>query len=577
MRTVSYLSDVHGPRLLGTPNYFNAVEWLQGELEAYGIDTVYTESFDDGHQGWQVIDHQLSVTSPTRFAVRGYPLAYSAGTDGQQEGDVVIIDQLEDLRDLTTALVGKVVLISSSYQPNHSLEGEVTRRLSETDRLAISANPDPNDVQAGYHGRRSTTDVFDYREKRREERQEILQFAADQGVIALVEASSAPYGVLHADGNTLLPSFDKVGDFKPLPSFVISNESFGRIFRLSEQGFPVRLSLRSQVAYYEEPDYNVNLIAEIKGTDPLLTSDVIAVGAHLDSWHAGTGAVDNASNCAALVEAFRVLAALNVQPKRTIRLTLWGGEEQVFAGSRRYVEDSIGSFATGFAQPGNQDHSIYLNLDNGAGKVRGVYLMGNRDIRPYFEAYLQPFPESNTLTLQYANQTDHELFDYHNVPAFQFIQDPLDYIPMIHHTDLDVYEYVPRQDQVYNAQLVAYLLMQLADERERMPRKRYNHPVASRMGNTRFYLPGYASSERVYLIGSFNEWAMFSTPMYRTDGGWETYLELDPGKHYYKFIVDGDWTSDPTVPAEKLQRDGKGHGGLSVIYVGDQEQESSDK
>ncbi|PPK86129.1 AMP-activated protein kinase-like protein [Neolewinella xylanilytica] len=499
--------------------------------------------------------------------MRGYPLAYSSGTNGQQEGEVLIVDQLQDLHNFPGTLDGKVVLVNGSYRPNRSLEGEVTRRLSVTDRLAITANPDPNDVQVGYHGRRSTTDVFDYREKRKKERQEILQFAANQGVIALVEASSAPYGVLHADGNTLLPSFDKVGDFKPLPSFVISNESFGRITRLVDMGLPVRLSLQSKVTYFEEPKFNVNLIAEIRGRDHSLGTEVITVGAHLDSWHAGTGAVDNASNCAVLVEAFRVLQVLNVQPKRTIRLMLWGGEEQVFAGSRRYVEDNIGSFTTGLAQPGNHDHSVYLNLDNGAGKVRGLYLMGNREIEPYLKAYLAPFPESNTLTIQYANQTDHELFDYHNVPAFQFIQDPLDYIPLVHHTDLDLYEYVPEKDQVYNAQLVAYLLIQLANEQEAMPRKRYNHPVASRTGNSRFFLPGYAGSERVYLTGSFNNWAMFSTPMYRVNGGWETYLDLDAGKHYYKFIVDENWTSEPTVPADELERDGKGHGGLSVIHV----------
>ncbi len=193
--------------------------------------------------------------------------------------------------------------------------------------------------------------------------------------------------------------------------------------------------------------------------------------------------------------------------------------------------------------------------------------MGNDKVKPVFEEYLEPFTNNNTLTIQNANQTDHELFDFQNIPAFQFIQDPLDYISAIHHTNMDLYEYVPIEDQKFNAVYVAYLAYAIAQYKELLPRKTFNSPVPSTKGNTLFMLKGFHDAKEVNLVGNFNNWNMFGTLLVKTKNVWECRIDLPKGKYVYKFIVDGSWTADPSTPAEKLTKDGKGHGGLTEKIV----------
>ena len=443
----------------------------------------------------------------------------------------------------------------------------MSTRLDDNTLTKAAANLDPNDLIIGYHSRRSTVDVFGMRARIKKKRTEFFAFCEEQGVIAVIEPSNFPYGILHADGNRTVPSFTKKEDLKPIASFVLSNEHFGRIVRLIDLGLTPKIRLNLKTKFYKNPKYNVNLIAEIEGTDTVLKNELVIIGAHLDSWHAGTGAVDNASNCAVLMEALRVIKELGVKPKRTIRLILWGGEEQVFAGSQKYVSEFVGDFDSGKTKAENKRITAYLNLDNGAGMIRGVYLNGNPEIAAYFSEYLEPFEKSKTLTLQNANQTDHELFDYFNVPAFQFIQDPLDYMTAIHHTNMDVYEYVPPKDQEYNAKLIAYLTYKIAQQEQRLPRKNYNSPIPSKTGNATFQLPGYPNAQKVYLIGDFNNWNMFGTPLYKTENGWECKIELSKGRYLYKYIIDDNWTANPNTSNDDLVKDGKGHGGLTSIVI----------
>lgn len=193
--------------------------------------------------------------------------------------------------------------------------------------------------------------------------------------------------------------------------------------------------------------------------------------------------------------------------------------------------------------------------------------MGNRRIGQYFQKYLKPFPKSQTLTTQYANQTDHEFFDALNIPGFQFIQDPLDYMSAIHHTNVDTYEYVPEGDVKYNALLVAYLVYQIAQQDKMLPRKIFNSAKPSLKGNVTFRLPGFAKAKEVNLVGTFNNWNLFGTPMVKDKDGWYCRLPLAPGRYLYKFFIDGVWTNHPTTPKDQLKKDGKGHGGLTVMVV----------
>jgi hypothetical protein len=188
-------------------------------------------------------------------------------------------------------------------------------------------------------------------------------------------------------------------------------------------------------------------------------------------------------------------------------------------------------------------------------------------VKPVFAEYLKLFAGNNTLTIQNANQTDHELFDYQNIPAFQFIQDPLDYITAIHHTNMDLYEYVPEKDQKHNAELIAYLAYQVAQQEKLLPRKKFNSPVPSLKGNITFKINGFPEAKQVSVVGDFNNWNMFGTPLSKTQNGWLCKIDLPKGRYVYKFIIDGHWTEDPSTSPDKLVKDGKGHGGLTKILV----------
>lgn len=567
MRTISYLSDVHGPRLMGTPNYYAAVKWSEKQLKEWGITKTYLQSFDIGQKGWSVNNFQVEMIDPTYSSIIAYPLAYTSSTKGIQIGEVLYLPNLDSIYALSGQLTGKIILLGSYYEPVQNAEYQFSRRLSIEELERAQNNPDPNDVLIGFHNRRSTSQVFGIQNLMRKQKERFFKFCEEQKVLALIEPSDFPYGILHADGNRAVPSYMRKNDITPIASFVIANEHFGRLLRLIKLGLNPKLKINSEVEFFNEPKYNVNLIAEIEGTDPQLKDEIVIFGAHLDSWHSGTGAVDNASGCATMMEALRILKAIDAKPRRTIRLALWGGEEQIFAGSSAYVAQNVGDLATAEPKAEKSKISAYFNLDNGAGKIRGIYLMANDGVKPIFEEYLKPFEQNNTLTLQNANQTDHELFDFQNIPAFQFIQDPLDYMTAVHHTNMDLYEYIPEKDQQFNSELIAYLIYQVAQSDQLLPRKKFNSPVPSLKGNVTFQIPGYLNATQVSIVGDFNNWNMFGTPLAKVEDGWECKIDLPKGTYVYKYIIDGDWTADPSTPIDQLVKDGKGHAGLTQRVV----------
>ncbi len=520
---------------------------------------------DKNYRGWEVIRFNVSLESPTHSTLNVYPLAYT--DSGHGTGEIIYLNNSDSIYYLKDQLKGKIILLGESYRPaQHSFNLTLERLTPELLKQAED-NPDPNDLLIGYHSRRSTKSVFEFQEQRRKEKEKFFTFCKEQGVLALIEPSDYPNGILHADGNGEVPSYTKENDIRPVSSFAMSNEDFGRLMRLKDLDIKPTLSINLETKFYYSPDYNVNLIAEIEGSDPILKNEVVMIGAHLDSWHAGTGAVDNASGCAVMMEAMRLIKASGAKPKHTIRLALWGGEEQVFAGSSSYVEKNIGDLKSALPVRNSQEISAYFNLDNGAGKIRGIYLMGNDKVKPVLKNILEPFDGDNTLTLQNANQTDHELFDYQNIPAFQFIQDPLNYMSVVHHTNMDVMEYVPENDLKFNAVYVAYLALQVAQQDEMLPRKKFNSPLPSLKGNTTFELKGFTTAREVQLVGDFNNWNMFGTALKQTPSGWVCKIDLPKGDYVYKYIIDGNWTPDPSTSPDQLVKDGKGHAGLTIKKV----------
>ncbi len=567
--TITNLADINGPRLLGTVNYYNAANWARIKLKEFGADTSYFESFDKKYRGWSIKSFNMEMTKPDYMHIIAYPLAYTKSTSGTVEGKVVYLSSPDSLKFLKDKLKGKIVLLGHDFSSFNASQEIHSDRISKELLQQSSDNPDPNDLLTGYHSRRSTNHAIANQEQRREDLKSFFEFCEKEGVVALIEPSDYPYGILHADGNHSVPSYRKVNEITPIASFVIANEHFGRLVRFIQNGITPTIKLHLETEFNYNPKYNVNVVADIMGVDSKVVTEQVIIGAHLDSWHSGTGAVDNAAGCSVMMEAFRILKASGLSPKRTIKICLWGGEEQIFAGSREYVNTNVGSLIDGQPKKDFSKISAYFNLDNGTGKIRGIYAQGNSKVKPIFEDFLNPFKAlgNGTVTLQNANQTDHELFDALNIPAFQFIQDPLNYISAVHHTNMDVAEYVNENDLKESAVIVAYIIYKAAMQDSLLPRRDFISIKPGIQGSTTFFLEGFENAKSVSIVADFNNWNMFGTPLQKVNGGWICKLDLKSGRYLYKYIIDGDWTANPKTPTDKLLRDGKGHAGLTEIIV----------
>jgi Zn-dependent M28 family amino/carboxypeptidase len=275
-------------------------------------------------------------------------------------------------------------------------------------------------------------------------------------------------GVLHPDGTYYYQN----GSLKPLPYFTIIAEHFGRLARMIKNGVTPKIRLNLETEFYNEPKNNVNVIGELTGTDAKLKSETILIGAHFDSWHSGTGATDNGANSVVLVEALRILKQIGYKPKRTIKMGLWGGEEQAFLGSAAYAKKHFGKLNEK-PNRASKKIAVYLNLDNGAGAIRGLYLQKNEFARPVFKKVFSSISNlsEGALTIENTLSTDHETFDHYNIPSFQFIQDDLTYGNVTHHTQLDVVEYVPEEDIMKNAVILAWTIYSLSENDKMVPRK----------------------------------------------------------------------------------------------------------
>jgi Zn-dependent M28 family amino/carboxypeptidase len=265
-----------------------------------------------------------------------------------------------------------------------------------------------------------------------------------------------------------------------VPQITVATEHYNRVARLLEKNIPVRIELNVRNRFFDETLDAFNIVAELPGTD--LADEVVMLGAHFDSWHAGTGATDNAAGSAAMMEAVRILKAAGLRLRRTVRLALWTGEEQGLLGARAYVRAQFGDAATMQLHPGHAKLSGYFNMDNGTGAIRGVYLQGNEAIRPVFAAWMEPFRNlgMTTLSIRNTGSTDHVPFDELGLPGFQFIQDPIEYGTHSHHTNMDLYDRLQAEDLMKNAVIIASFVYHAANRDERLPRKPLPQPRAAK-------------------------------------------------------------------------------------------------
>jgi hypothetical protein len=465
MTMLSELTDVYGQRLTGSNEYLAAATWMSEKMTTVGLENVHFENYCNDCRGWSMESFNVEMISPNFMHISAYPLAMSKSSNGIVTGDLVHIKSFKELDSVklkySGTLKGKIILLGKVPR-RKSLTDTIFERYSKAD-LEKMANQDSAKVkQTPLPELLKSWETDDIKEEA------FLKYVEKEGALAVLKSRPMYLGVLHPDGTY----FYKDGQFKPLPYFTIMPEHFGRLARMLDMNVTPKIRLNLETTFYSKPENNVNIIAELTGTDNKLKSETVMVGAHFDSWHSGTGATDNGASSVVLVEALRILKAIGYQPKRTIKLGLWGGEEQAFIGSVSYGLKHFGPFDEK-PNEASTKVSAYLNLDNGAGAIRGLYLQNNALAKPVFKEVFSSIPDltDGTLTIENTLSTDHETFDFYNIPAFQFIQDPLEYNSVTHHTQLDVFEYIPEQDVKKNAVILAWTIYSLSENEEKVPRK----------------------------------------------------------------------------------------------------------
>lgn len=483
MNILSMLTDVHGPRLTNSPGYKRAADYAKAELEKFGLQNVHFDQWDEEFgRGWELKKFSLQNLGPVYFPVTAYPKAWTPGVKGTVQAEAVYLDvkKEEDLDKYKGKLKGKIVLFSLPTPVKPGFVADASRLDDST--LLVLANSGPQET---FTGRR-----FQGAQEPQRLAYKKWQLLEKEGAVAVLEASPAA----RLEDGTLLVSAANV-PYPPevtnaerkssrakdapkiLPQVVVAAEHYNRMVRQIQQGLTVKLELTLETMFTEAgPGFNV--IGEIPGTD--LKDEVVMIGAHLDSWHSGTGTTDNASGSAVMMEAMRIIKSLGTAPRRTIRIALWGGEEQGLIGSRNYVKRILGqrldkSFPYDSIKltPAAEKFSVYFNMDNGTGKYRGVYMQGNENGRTTLRAWMQPFEKmgAQTLTIRNTSGTDHLSFDAIGLPGFQFIQDPIEYSTRTHHTSMDLYDKAVEPDLKHNATMTAAFAWAAANASAKFPRK----------------------------------------------------------------------------------------------------------
>jgi hypothetical protein len=560
MQTLSYLTDVIGPRLTGSPNLRRANKWTAEKLTGWGLINAHEEAWGPFGRGWTLKRFSAQIVEPQTIPLIAYPKAWSPGFDQPLTAPVIYLEAKTeaDFDKYRGKLKGAIVLTSpmretaAHFEPlGLRLDDAELLKLANADAATLpfpgtspraQQTPDRKELLTPTSrpttraaattrstGQASTSpslpappgspraQAFDRRlnEFLTKEGAALLvniSFRGDGGTLFVAQASGPtppPPSSRGATQPTTPPSSQpttrQVWALDPppiLPQITLSAEHYNRLVRMIQQGEHPKMTVDLQVQFHAADPMAYNTVAEIPGSD--LKDQIIMLGAHMDSWHSGTGATDNGAGVASVMEAVRILQALKLQPRRTIRIALWTGEEQGLFGSKAYVAKHFGEFEPttqpsargggggvrgGGARPttgptsrparklNRQDEyerlSAYFNLDNGTGKIRGVYLQGNEAVRPLFRKWLAPFADlgAQTLTLSNTGGTDHIPFDAIGLPAFQFIQDPIEYWARTHHSNQDLYDRIQADDLKQASTILAAFIYDAAMMDEKLPRK----------------------------------------------------------------------------------------------------------
>ncbi len=506
MEHIEYLTDVYGPRLTGSPEFKQAADWALQRLESYGLVNGHLEKWGPFGKSWSLEQYAVEMLQPRYALLDAAPLAWSKNTNGVVAAGVVLaplaartFDPAQAEKDLEEYIAkykgklrGKIVLASREVRPGavSSENQPLFRRYTDAELAAMAKAPEPvlhmqispneplkmpEDPMQRLEYMTSLPETL--REQMRERGQQVAnrrnQFFEQEGVVAvLMDDARAHDALLFAEqAGSREPK-----DAQAPPTFVVTKEQYDRLLHLMRLNEPLKMQVSLRARQSAEAVDSYNVVAEIPGAAK--PDEIVMVGAHFDSWHTGTGATDNGAGSAVMMEVVRVLKALNLKMDRTVRIALWGGEEEGLLGSKAYVKEHFGDPKTMKLTAEHAKLSGYFNLDNGSGKIRGVYLQGNDAMRPLFERWLSPFRDLgvSTITIRNTGGTDHLSFDAVGLPGFQFIQDPLDYFTVTHHSNMDTYDHIVAADLMQASAVIASVVYEAATRPQMLPRKTLPKP-----------------------------------------------------------------------------------------------------
>ena len=486
MELASGLMDSIGERLTGSPNMKRANEWTRDQLTAMGLSNAHLESWGPFGRGWANQYVNVRMTAPDIVPLIAYAKAWTPGTNGVVSGKCirVTIEDKKDFEKYRGKLAGMIVMLGTDAEVKPITEAPY-KRLTDDELVKTGEYEVPPE--------RQPSRVAELR-RRQQFVKDLNQFFADEKVVTVIDHSRGSAG----GGTVFVQSGGsyKVGETTTVTQLTLASEHWSRIARLLQQKKDVTLELNVANNFYDDDPMQYDTIAEIPGTDK--KDEIVMLGAHLDSWHAGTGATDNGAGSIVMMEAVRILKALDIKPRRTIRIGLWSGEEQGLLGSQWYVQQHFGSrppmddpnmkgmptilrreAGPVTVKPEQAKVSAYFNVDNGTGKIRGIYLQENAAVAPIFEAWMKPFKDLGMTTLSMRNTggTDHLSFDAAGIPGFQFIQDPIEYETRTHHSNMDVYDRLQPDDLKQISVIVASFVYQAAMRDQMLPRKPIEVPL----------------------------------------------------------------------------------------------------
>jgi hypothetical protein len=505
------LTDRNGSRITGSPGHHRAADAVVAAMQAAGIADAAAEPWEDFGRGWSYSRVSVQMLEPQQTTLTGIPMAWSDGTPGPVQAEVISAplfgdDSTVNRFDLEQyarhiaayreryagRLGGKIVLAEPAHEfvpgdeaPFQRLDGDELQEVSEAEvpepreplTWPVWQLPSDGDARSAEYQRMPPVAQIDYWERQMAIDAAWHAFLRDEGVLAVLVADS------HDEGGTIFA--DRYGSWVPgaavaVPTVSLSPEHYNRILRLLENDVPVTIEIDVAAQFHDESTDGRNVVFSLPGTSR--REEIVMLGGHLDSWHGATGASDNAAGCAIVMEVMRILSGLGVEMDRTVRAALWDGEEQGYYGSLAYVRSHFADPVTLERLPAHARLSAYFNLDNGGGKIRGVYLQGNDMARPIFDAWLAPFADLGAATVSIRSSffTDHHVFDSVGLPGFQFIQDPLEYRSRTHHSNLDTSDHLQATDLMQAAAVMASVVYHAATMDGLMPRKPLPPPLPER-------------------------------------------------------------------------------------------------